>query len=86
MTFPPTGTIFKRKGPTLVLKPKQKQLSIRLLRKSQLLKEFLTQQMLQGYYKQRYFFFISNIIKLDFHGRKFFITEIIETIINYSLS
>lgn len=32
------------------------------------------------------FFFISNIIKLDFHGRKFFITEIIETIINYSLS
>lgn len=81
MTFPPTGSIFKRKGPTL--KPKQKQISIR---KSQLLKEFLTQQMLQGYYKQRYFFFISNIIKLDFHGRKFFITEIIETIINYSLS
>lgn len=84
MTFPLTGTIFKRKGPTL--KPKQKQISIRLLRKSQLLKEFLTQQILQGYYKQRYFFFISNIIKLDFHGRKFFITEIIETIINYSLS
>lgn len=69
MTFQPTGSIFKRKGPTL--KPKQKQISIRLLRKSQLLKEFLTQQMLQGYYKQRYFFFISNIIKLDFHGRKF---------------
>lgn len=42
--------------------------------------------MLQWYYKQRYFIFISDIIKLDYNGRKFFITKIIQTIINYSLS